>query len=65
MCAKFRALHCMYIPFTILSNSDYLWKSDILVGSIVICHAHDKYVIIDRIRNNDRKIVIEMKHAYL
>jgi hypothetical protein len=32
-----------YIPFTIVSNSDYLWKSDILVGSIVICH--DKSIL--------------------
>jgi hypothetical protein len=27
----------IYKPFTIISNSDYLIKSDILVGSIVIC----------------------------
>jgi hypothetical protein len=27
----------IYKPFTIISNSDYLWKSDILVGNIVIC----------------------------
>jgi hypothetical protein len=27
-----------YYPFTIVSNSDCLWKSDILVGNIVIWH---------------------------
>jgi hypothetical protein len=32
-----------YTAFTIVSNSDYLRKSDILVGSIVICH--NKYIL--------------------
>jgi hypothetical protein len=36
----FNVIFFIYIhikPFTIISNSDYLRKSDILVGSIVIC----------------------------
>jgi hypothetical protein len=40
---SYNYLNQTYLPFTIVSNSDYLWKSDILVGSIVICH--DKSIL--------------------
>jgi hypothetical protein len=33
---KFKWTSDTYISFTIVSNSDYLWKSDILVGSFAL-----------------------------
>jgi hypothetical protein len=37
-CNIIKLLHATYYLFTIVSNSDCLWKSDISVGNVVIWH---------------------------